>query len=133
MPTRRGVSTRGASRRTGFSRETDLTRRVDLRPQRKTFLIVTNGERTEVDYFNALRREPWITAGKVLVRFEAGEPAAVVRYAAALRAQDDYDEAWAVCDLDEYDGTRALKDAASGECESSYLTRHCRATGRASG
>lgn len=93
MPARNQPAARRGLRRPGFSRKTDLRRRVGLREQRKTVLIVTNGERTEVDYFAALKREPWITAGKVIVRFEAGEPAAVVRYAGAFRNDNDYDEA----------------------------------------
>jgi hypothetical protein len=45
------------SRNSGFKRETDLLRRVNTRQERRSVLVVTNGISTEVDYFDALRRE----------------------------------------------------------------------------
>lgn len=99
------------SPRPGFPRETDLARRVNIRDEGRSVLIVTNGERTEVDYFNEMKEQPWITAVKVIVRFERGEPAAVVLRAAAMRDENDYDEAWVVCDVDEYDVTYAMTNA----------------------
>jgi hypothetical protein len=80
-------------------------------------LIVTNGERTEIDYFNGLKEEPWVTATKVIVTFVSGEPAAAVLRAAVIRDQNEYDEAWAVCDLDEYDVTSAMADAKTRQVE----------------
>jgi hypothetical protein len=74
-------------------------------------LIVTNGSRTEVDYFEALRFEPWVTADKVRVKFEPGEPATIVARAAAIRDDSEYDEAWAVCDADEFDVRAAMERA----------------------
>lgn len=49
----------------GFGRETNLRRQVNTRRERRSVLVVTNGVSTEVDYFDALRREPWVTADKV--------------------------------------------------------------------
>ena len=103
--------------RPGFPRETDLTRRVNIRDEGRSVLILTNGERTEVDYFNGMRGEPWVTAVKVIVKFEAGEPAAVVLRAAAMRDENDYDEAWIVCDVDEYDVTSAIAIAKTRQVE----------------
>src|SRR5262245_50664358 len=115
MPTkrRRGESRTHRTRRprAGFLRETDLTRRIDVRSEGRSVLIVSNGESTEVDYFNGMREEPWITATKVVVKFEAGEPAAVVLRTAVIRDENDYDEAWAVCDVDKYDVTSAITNA----------------------
>ena len=90
-------------RNSGFRRETNLLRRVDTRQERRSVLVVTNGVSTEVDYFDALRREPWVTADKVKVKFESGEPAAIVLRAARIRDDNAYDEAWVVCDVDEFD------------------------------
>jgi hypothetical protein len=98
-------------RRYGFKHETDLTRLSNIREEGRSVLVVTNGGRTEVDYFNGLKGESWITATKVIVKFEAGEPAAVVLRAATIRDDNDYDEAWAVCDVDEYDVTSAMSSA----------------------
>src|SRR5260370_26282585 len=109
--------TRARSPRPGFPRETDLTRRVEVLEEGRSVLIVTNGARTEVDYFNVLKGEPWVTATKVIVRFEAGEPVAVVLRAAVLRDQNDYDEAWVVCDVDEYDVTAAIINAEARQLE----------------
>jgi hypothetical protein len=89
-------------RNSGFRRETDLARRANTRTECRSVLIVTNGVRTEVDYFDALRKEPWVTADKVTVKFQSGEPIAVVLRAAEIRDDNAYDEAWAVCDVDEF-------------------------------
>lgn len=107
MPNRLGRDS--SRRRQGhvFQRETNLERRVGTRTERRAVLIVTNGERTECDYFEALRQEPWIT-GKVKVKVEKGDPAAVVRRATQIRDDNGYDEAWAVCDADEFDVTSLL-------------------------
>jgi hypothetical protein len=59
-----------------------------------------------------MKSESWISAGKVIIKFENGQPSAVVSRAAALRDENDYDEAWAVCDLDEYDVRSAIADAS---------------------
>src|ERR1700730_16376565 len=121
MPTK-GRRTETRTRRTrpprpSFPRETDLRRRVDIREEGRSVLIVTNGERTEVDYFNGMKEELWITAVKVIVKFEGGEPAATVLRAAAMRDENDYDEAWVVCDVDEYDVTSAMIDAKARQVE----------------
>lgn len=113
MPSK-GRTDRSASRRGyGFKRETDLTRRKEIRDELRTILVVTNGERTEFDYFTAVKAEPWVDAGKVIVKFEAGAPAAIVARTASIRDDNDFDEAWTVCDLDEFDVTTAISDAAS--------------------
>jgi hypothetical protein len=102
-------------RDSGFRRETDLARLANTRTERRSVLIVTNGIRTEVDYFDALRKEPWVTADKVTVKVQSGEPIAVVLRAAEIRDDNAYDEAWAVCDVDEFATGAAI--AAAGELE----------------
>jgi hypothetical protein len=84
---------------------------VPTREQRRTVLIITNGSRTELDYFKALRNEPWVTASKVTPKFVAGAPAAVVRRAAEIRTDNAYDEAWVACDVDEFDVQPAITAA----------------------
>jgi RloB-like protein len=110
--------------KTGFSRETDLLRRANTRPERRSVLVVTNGARTEFDYFDSLRREQWVTADKVTVKFESGEPIAVVLRAGKIREDNAYDEAWAVCDVDEFATEAAIAAAAEREVELA-LSRPC--------
>lgn len=93
--------------------ETDLTRQTDVRPQRDTLLIVTNGERTERDYFEALRREPWVVVA-LRTKFEGGAPDDAVARAVQIRQGDDYDKVWVVCDVDEYDVSLAIQNAEDG-------------------
>ncbi|WP_204036666.1 RloB family protein [Micromonospora qiuiae] len=64
-------------------------------------LITTNGESTERAYFDALKREPWVGV-KVAVAVERGSPVDLVRGAYRRQQENDYDEAWAVCDVDHY-------------------------------
>jgi RloB-like protein len=98
-------------RRVSFGRETDLRRRSGVRDERRTVLILTNGQRTEVDYFEALKMEPWVTADKVTVKFQSGDPNEVVNRAAVIRNDSAYSEAWAVCDLDEFNVAAAYVSA----------------------
>lgn len=93
--------------------ETDLTRRSEVRPQRETLLVVTNGERTECDYFEALRKEPWVVV-TLRTKFENGAPDDVVALAVRIRQGDEYDKVWAVCDVDEYEVSLAIQQAKNG-------------------
>jgi hypothetical protein len=113
VPDKSGRRSGRSSRTTGFRRETDLRRSSGTRPERRTVLIVTNGERTEVDYFEALKKESWVTVAKVTIKFEAGAPGAVVNRAARIRDDNGYNEAWGVCDVDEFDVTAAIESAAT--------------------
>lgn len=113
MPDKSGGTSGRRNRATGFRRETNLRRSSGNRQERRTVLIVTNGERTEVDYFEALKNEPWVTAAKVMVKFEAGAPGAVVNRTAKIRDDSGYDEGWSVCDVDEFDVTAATESAVS--------------------
>ncbi|WP_189043282.1 RloB domain-containing protein [Micromonospora sonchi] len=62
-------------------------------------LITTNGESTERAYFDALKREPWVSV-KAAVAVERGSPVDLIRGAYRRQREDDYDEAWAVCDVE---------------------------------
>jgi hypothetical protein len=105
-------SSRKRSSRVPIAHETDLSRRQGTRQQRKSILIVTNGERTERDYFEGVRREPWVEVA-LRVRFSSGDPTAVVVRAATLRDDYDYDHVWAVCDVDQFNVEPAIADATA--------------------
>jgi len=70
-----------------------LTRRVGVRRTRKTLLVFCEGERTEPDYLDALRREPAVRdAASVEIRIDqhcAGDkPLGLVRKAIAARDRE---------------------------------------------
>ncbi|WP_405112878.1 RloB family protein [Micromonospora sp. NBC_01405] len=77
-------------------------------------LIATNGKSTEVDYFDGLKQEPWVRS-RVVVVLERGSPVDLVRGAARRRQRDDFDEAWAVCDVDHYLTTPATREAVAAD------------------
>jgi hypothetical protein len=73
-------------------------------------LILCNGERTEMDYFNGIRLAELASPGKVIFpKFHNGSPIDTVQSAAVLRDYSDYDEAWAVCDVDTFDVKPAIE------------------------
>lgn len=114
-----------------FSHRTDLKRPAPSRDQKWTVLVTSNGERTEVDYFNGIRMAGLTSAEKVLVvKFRNGAPVDTVRFAAELRDYSEYDEAWTVCDVDTFDVDAAIRLAkAKGNsvekrrCQPSSQTR----------
>lgn len=97
----------------GVQYETDLTREIDIRSQRRTLLVVTNGERTERDYFDGLKREPWITV-TLRTKIERGTAKDVAVRAVRVREDDEYDEVWAVADVDEENVYPAIQCATEG-------------------
>lgn len=96
--------------------ETDLTRKTDVRRQKETLLVITNGERTECDYFEGLRKEPWVTV-TLRTRFHNGEPNDAVTLAVQISQSDEYDKVWVVCDVDEYDVSLAIQRSREGEID----------------
>jgi hypothetical protein len=92
-----------------FSHETNLRRNVDTRREQRVILIVTNGKKTEKDYFEAINEESWVAASNIQVKFKNGSPAAAVKY--AINEAGGYTETWVVCDVDHYDTTLAIASA----------------------
>jgi len=93
----------------GSGRETKLGRRKPFRESRSVSLIVTNGVKTEKQYFAALRGEAWTQSFHVTAKNCA--PVALVAHAASEKSTSDYDSVWCVCDVDEYDVKQAILDA----------------------
>jgi RloB-like protein len=116
MPSPRNKQRRSGGRVViGRGRETSLPRRVGYREQQSTVLIATNGHSTERKYLTALKSEPWVQRGKVIVVFENGSPLEVVRGAYRRRNAEDYDAAWAVCDVDTYSTDGPTREASRNE------------------
>ncbi|MWP38290.1 hypothetical protein GQY15_11840 [Rhodobacter sphaeroides] len=89
----------------------ELQRRNPQRDERDKVLIVTEGEKTEPDYFNRLISELGLTSAKVRVSGEGGSaPISVFEAAEAIIAlDDDYDQIYVVFDKDEHESyQRAL-------------------------
>jgi hypothetical protein len=78
---------------------------------------VCGGQRTEKDYFNGLR-DAFRAANIVIkVHGSSGAPLAVVKKAYELFTEDSdqFDECWAVFDVDDFDISNALKEARQRE------------------
>ncbi|WBC04329.1 RloB family protein [Micromonospora sp. WMMA1976] len=101
-------------RKSATNRETDLRRRLPTREQRRTVLVVTNGESTERAYLDGLRRERWL-AHRLVVAVEKGSPVDAVRGAARRRDDNDFDEAYVVCDVDHYAPAESEREARRHE------------------
>lgn len=56
------------------------------------------------------------------VKFVSGEPAAAIRGAARIQDDNAYDEAWVVCDVDEFDGRAAAATATQRGVELTLST-----------
>jgi len=81
-----------------------LKRLFGQRPPIKTFLVVCEGEKTEPNYFHALR-DTWRIPISVEIMKAQGDPLNVVKAAIDRRDEreaPDYDEIWAVFDRDSF-------------------------------
>jgi hypothetical protein len=79
-----------------------LHREEPILQERKRFLVVCEGENTEPDYVNALRRYLRMTTTDVVTIGGAGETIRVVEKAEALSRDQDYDRVWVVFDKDNF-------------------------------
>ena len=101
--------------------ERSLRRRVATRKPRKTFLIFCEGERTEPEYLNALKRQPSVrdvAAVDLRVVSGHGKPAprtlvamAVGARSRAIEEDAEIDEFWCVCDVEWPRNHPGLRDA----------------------
>lgn len=89
-----------APRRT---RAKDLRRKVARRPERKTVVVFCEGEASEPDYVNGLKRLPEIRDNTALVlEIDArqGQPLLLVEWAIERARDDEIDECWCVFDVE---------------------------------
>lgn len=80
-------------RKTGLSGH---TRRINIRPERETYLILTHGKNTEPSYFSAFR------LSNITLKWRSLDPLGLVRHAIAIDALNKYDHVWVVFDKDEF-------------------------------
>jgi hypothetical protein len=87
-----------------------LKRKVAIRPPRKTLLVFCEGERTEPEYLQALKRQPFVRDVaavdlRVEPRHEGAVPLVLVSMAAdargkAISEESEIDEFWCVFDVE---------------------------------
>lgn len=129
-----------------------LKRKVAIRSPRKTLLVFCEGERTEPEYLQALKRQPFVKDVaavdlRVEPRHEGAVPMALVSMAAdarikAISEEAEIDEFWCVFDVewpvnhpnlhDAVDMARSndLRLAISNPCFELWLILHFRDEGR---
>lgn len=98
-----------------MSRESRLDRRHSRRTARPRLLLVFNSECTEQQYFTGLRDYLNSRAVDIQILLKPRSPLEVVAYANKQKA--DFDEAWCVVDVDEFDIPTAAKAARGAGVE----------------
>ena len=99
------------------------------RPRKKRFLVVTNGEVTDREYFKGLQTE--LADAVIDVRSDRADPAALAKYAHDLvkregvrlskkRDTDGFEAVYVVTDVDEF--TAAQLKSASATCNNAGMT-----------
>ncbi|WP_083792818.1 RloB family protein [Kribbella flavida] len=81
----------------------DLKRTTANRPERRTVVVFCEGEASEPDYINALKRLPEVranTALNVVIDPTCGVPLTLVRAAAEKLNDPEIDECWCVFDVE---------------------------------
>ncbi|MFD1536126.1 RloB family protein [Nonomuraea guangzhouensis] len=81
----------------------DLRRRTANRPERKTIVVFCEGEASEPDYINGLKRLPDVRANtsiNIEIHPEQGVPFILVQRAVERSRDDEVDECWCVFDVE---------------------------------
>ena len=109
----------------------DYRRPESVRKPNRTILIVTNGERTEVDYFEGFKNEVRLP-GITIISANHSNPQNVYGYAQGK--ETEYDEVWCVLDVDQFgeevktviDKAKAsrIRCAVSNPCFEAWLLMH---------
>lgn len=86
------------------TRAKDLRRRTAVRPERRTIVVFCEGEVTEPDYINGLKRLPQIRENTaIVIEVEPGRrdvPRPLVNRAVERASDDEVDECWCVFDVE---------------------------------
>ncbi|GLZ38577.1 RloB family protein [Actinokineospora sp. NBRC 105648] len=81
----------------------DLRRKTASRPERKTVVVFCEGEASEPDYVNALKRLPDVRASTAIdieIDPDQGVPMTLVRRAVERGKDDEVDECWCLFDVE---------------------------------
>ena len=98
-------------------KERDIRRKVGVRPVKKSFLIICEGQNTEPDYFNSFR----LTSATVKAVGKGLGTRALVKEAIGIQQEEQrkgktYDQYWVVFDKDDFpaeDFNLAIREAQS--------------------
>lgn len=85
------------------TRAKDLRRKTAVKPERRTLVVFCEGEASEPDYLNGLKRLPEIrdsTAIDIEIDPGQGVPLTLVRRAVERSRDDEVDECWCVFDVE---------------------------------
>ena len=104
-----------AAKRKTPRKESNIRRKVGIRPVKKSFLIVCEGVNTEPEYFNSFR----LTSANVKAVGKGLGTRMLVREAVSIRQEEQrkgkiYDHYWVVFDKDDFperDFNTAIKEA----------------------
>ena len=91
-----------------------MKRRTEIRPEKRTFLIFTEGSQTEPAYLNGLKRLDQIrrsTSITVEVRDDFIQPLSLVKAAVDKAGDDEIDQVWCVFDVESPKPHAHLKEA----------------------
>lgn len=95
-----------------------MTRRGNSRSRRAPFrrpnplvLILCGAEKTESAYFTGLRKLRQNPALSIKIKEKGVDPVKLVRYAAKIRQEQEFDEVWCVVDVDNFDLKPAVGEA----------------------
>jgi RloB-like protein len=91
-----------------------LKRLSETRPELRTIVIFTEGEKSEVDYIDGLRELPHVkqdVALSVELSLDHGVPLTLVRLAVAQKRDMEVDECWCIFDVEWPKNHPNLKDA----------------------
>ena len=82
----------------------DRSKTVEQKNERRLLLLVTNGEKTEPNYFNGFKTLlPKGTLHPYYIEFQEGNQLQVVATAIAKNSDSKYDEVWVVLDTEDLD------------------------------
>lgn len=85
------------------TRAKDLRRKTAIRPERKTVVVFCEGEASEPDYINGLKRLASIRENAAIdieVATERGVPLTLVQLATDRSTDDEVDECWCIFDVE---------------------------------
>ena len=114
-------------------RERRQARRPAFRSQKKTILVVSEGEVTETSYLRGLQADQRNPRFTIKFARDRGDPKTMVSIAKPLKHDFDYDSVWCVFDVDDHPGIpeamrtardNGIKLAISNPCFELWVLLH---------